>query len=73
MGLLKDVKNNSSQIEQERMEQANELLSVREELVGTRKREESERRERAEEKRAYKDQIDQVSQERTLKESELQA
>ena len=33
MGLLQDVKNSQSDIEQERVEQADEILSVRDELI----------------------------------------
>ena len=61
MGLLKDVKETSSQIDTERMEQANELLSVRQELIETRKREEGERKQRDEERRKYKEDMDRVS------------
>ena len=43
MGLLKDVKETSAQIDNDRLEQANELLTVRQELIETRKREEGER------------------------------
>ena len=43
MGILTDVKDSQAQIENERLDQANELLTVRDELTETRKREETER------------------------------
>ena len=73
MGLLKDVKDSQSQIENERIEQASELVEIRDELTDTRKREESERHRRKKEKKQFKERIESISQERTLKESELQA
>lgn len=44
---------------------------MRQELIETRKREEDERKERADERRRHRDEVDRISQERTLKESEL--
>lgn len=71
MGLLKDVKETTSQIDNDRLEQADELLTVRSELIDTRKREESERRCREEDRKQHKDELDRSSQERSLRESEL--
>ena len=73
MGLLKDVKETSAQIDDERLDQAEELYKVRQELIETRKREESERREREDERKKHREEVDRLSCERSLKESELQA
>lgn len=73
MGLLNNVKETSQQIDTEREEKANELLTVRQELIETRKREEQEREDRDKESKRYRHEIDRVSQERSLIESEYQA
>ena len=71
MGLLNDLKNHQGEAENERMQQAAELLKVREELLETKKLEESARKEQQIERRRHREEVDRISQERTLKESEL--
>ena len=43
------------------MDQANELLSIRDELTNTRKREESERKRRKREKKEFRERIESIS------------
>ena len=55
------------------MAQADEILSVRDELIETRKREESEKKKRKDNKKKYRNDIDNLSQERDFKQSQLQS
>ena len=71
MGLLNELKGHQSDVEQERMQHASELLKVREELLQSKQKIEDERRGREQERLKHREEVDRISQERSLKESEL--
>ena len=71
MNLLNDLKSHQSEVEQERTEHSSELLKVREELLQSKQKIEDERIGREKERRRHREEVERISYERSMKESEL--